>query len=146
MNPAEPVLAAGVLIFHTRADGDRILLLKNRYRGDWGFPKGHSDPGEDAYATAQRELAEETGIVQFHLEPGYRFVSSYILPGGRNKGRRKEVTYFLATVDNDHLQLSHEHDEFCWATIEETQKRLPHGELRTIAREAFGYLTAKRLS
>lgn len=143
MNIHEPVLAAGVVIIHRGAEGDRILLLRSRMRGDWGYPKGHSDPGEDAYATARRELAEETGILQFELDPGFRFVSTYVLPSGRNRGRQKKVTYFLARVETDSLVLSDEHDAYFWATAADAEKKLPFGDLRRIARDAFGYLAAK---
>ncbi|MBI3819162.1 MAG: NUDIX domain-containing protein [Planctomycetes bacterium] len=145
MNPSEePILAAGVLIMRNDGASDRILLLRNRTRGDWGFPKGHSDPGEDDYATARRELAEETGIVEFELEPDFRFVSTYVLPAGRNRGRRKRVTYYLARVKTDILQLSREHDQAVWATRAEVEQRLPYGELANIAREAFLFVEAKR--
>ena len=42
---------------------DSILLLQYP-QGHWSFPKGHIEEGEtNHHATASRELAEETGIV-----------------------------------------------------------------------------------
>ena len=58
----QPVIAAGVLLRRQAASGDRWLLLKSTKHGEWGFPKGHQDPGETTLQTALRECVEETGI------------------------------------------------------------------------------------
>ncbi len=48
-----------------RRDGARALVLLIRdAHGNWGFPKGHVERGEDARDTALREVREETGIVE----------------------------------------------------------------------------------
>src|SRR5262245_46656739 len=93
----DPIRAAGILITRGAADERKLLLLRNRRRGEWGFPKGHLEPGEDAAAGAARELAEETGITEYRLEPGFRSVSRYAIRAGKRAGLPKEVTYFLAT-------------------------------------------------
>ncbi|MGZ5048522.1 MAG: NUDIX domain-containing protein [Usitatibacter sp.] len=62
--------SAGILL-HRRRDGALEVLLvhpggpywKNKDAGAWSIPKGEVDPGEDPLAAAQREFAEETGIV-----------------------------------------------------------------------------------
>jgi 8-oxo-dGTP diphosphatase len=41
----------------------RVLLVKHTYgRLNWELPGGHTDPGESAAETAQREVREETGL------------------------------------------------------------------------------------
>lgn len=144
MDPTEPILAAGIVVIWHAPDGDRLLLLRNRGRREWGFPKGHADPGEDALTTARRELAEETGISDFSLLDGFRFVSQYAIPSGPRRGRRKEVTYFLASVPNNRVAISNEHDEARWITAVEVDSMLPFGDLRRVARDAFRHLQRSR--
>lgn len=117
------IQAAGFFLYR-RVDGHRQwLLLRNRKRGDWGFPKGHAETGEDLLATARRECQEETGItaVQVHASVGSL---SYAVPKGH-----KTVHYHLAETEADTVQLSREHDSFAWLTTAEVCARLPHAQL-----------------
>ncbi len=54
--------AAGGLVANRR--GDFLLINRN---GLWDLPKGHREAGEDAAATALREVQEETGVDQLEL-------------------------------------------------------------------------------
>jgi 8-oxo-dGTP pyrophosphatase MutT (NUDIX family) len=54
--------SAGGVVF--RSDGARALVLLIRdAHGNWGFPKGHVERGEDARDAALREVREETGVI-----------------------------------------------------------------------------------
>ena len=137
------VRAAGIVVAVARRGKAELLLLRNRLRGEWGFPKGHLEPGEDLAAAAARELAEETGIRRFELVAGFSFTSRYRLPSGKHRGLQKEVTYFLATVDGRRARLSDEHDDLRWAAAAEAEELLPFGDLRTLARDAFRALASE---
>lgn len=59
--------AAGLLLQHRDAVGDRWVLLQHRaawshHGGTWGIPGGACDSGESATQAALREAAEETGL------------------------------------------------------------------------------------
>ncbi len=41
--------------------GGRVLVVFNRWRGEWELPGGTIEPGESARETAARELDEESG-------------------------------------------------------------------------------------
>jgi len=43
------------------ADQPLVLLIRDSYN-NWGFPKGHIEPGEPADRAAVREVEEETGL------------------------------------------------------------------------------------
>jgi predicted NUDIX family NTP pyrophosphohydrolase len=88
-------LSAGLLLYRTR-DGIREVLLAHpggpfwarRDDGAWSIPKGEVDEGEDPYAAARREFAEELGAVPPDGDP---------LPLGevRLKSRKRVIAWAL---------------------------------------------------
>jgi predicted NUDIX family NTP pyrophosphohydrolase len=61
-------ISAGLLVYRQTSDGLEFLLVhpggpfwKNKDEAAWSIPKGLVDPGEDRWAAALREFAEETG-------------------------------------------------------------------------------------
>jgi 8-oxo-dGTP diphosphatase len=68
------------------------LFVRHRKRGGYELPAGHPDHGEDSVEAAVRELMEETGAIDFTLEP----VTYYSVDTGSGKqfGR-----LFLACVE-----------------------------------------------
>ncbi|MBT9459447.1 MAG: NUDIX hydrolase [Burkholderiaceae bacterium] len=44
------------------ADHSQLLLIHHRVIGRWLQPGGHVEPGQDLWASACREVAEETGV------------------------------------------------------------------------------------
>ena len=100
--------------------GDPIksfLLMKHPNR--WDLPKGHVDPGESDMECALRELREETGIQERHLEvdPDFRFESRYTVRGsryGENGDVEKTLLIFLARIRRDVKIVTTEHHGFQW--------------------------------
>ena len=52
----------------TRTEGHWVFC-KHRERTTLEIPGGHREPGEDILTTAKRELYEETGALDFSIEP-----------------------------------------------------------------------------
>ena len=52
----------------TRTDGHWVFC-RHRKRTTLEIPGGHREPGEDVLTTAKRELYEETGALDFSIEP-----------------------------------------------------------------------------
>lgn len=77
------------------APDPRVLLLRQfRHAADgvmWEIPAGRRDPGESPEACAQRELAEETGMVAGRMEP---LTSFYTTPGFTDE----RIHLFLASA------------------------------------------------
>lgn len=125
MHEPPTVAAAGLILRRATEHGWRFLLLRNPKRGEWGFPKGHQEPGEHLAQTALRECAEETGIALVAIDHApYELL--YDLPG---KKRRKRVAYFPATTRQDRVVLSPEHDEFAWLAARAVLSHLAHENL-----------------
>lgn len=106
-------VAAGLFLARMGEDGQpRWLLLRNRKRAEWGFPKGHCEGRESLHRTALRECAEETGIALYAICGGWRNLS-YRIPSGE----AKTVWYAPAWTRQACVRLSVEHDEARWVTL-----------------------------
>lgn len=53
---------AGGIVFRRNAKKEIEILLIQDAKDRWTIPKGHIEPGEAAKQTAEREVAEETGL------------------------------------------------------------------------------------
>lgn len=125
------IQAAGFILFCGEGDRRKYLLLKNALFHEWGFPKGHLESGENLIEGALRELKEETGLERV-TPRGFQEALSYPV-----EGRMKEVTYYLASVDQEgEISLSSEHEEYRWVTWEEVLELIPHSNLKSLFQRA----------
>ena len=74
---AQRETSAGGVVFRRSAEGEvRYLLIRDSYR-NWGFPKGHLEPGEPPADAARREVTEETGLAELVLHGPIRVIDWY---------------------------------------------------------------------
>ncbi len=85
-------------VFRSEA-GDRFLMVLQK-GGNWSFPKGHPEPGEEPLATARRELFEETGVRDFKLVPDKTISETYDFIRDGTIPVHKENTYYFAFLLN----------------------------------------------
>jgi 8-oxo-dGTP diphosphatase len=86
----------------SRGRSPRVLLIRRRHEpfaGRWALPGGFVDEGEDLLPAAQRELREETGVVD--VKPEQLFAVG--TPGRDPRGWVVSVI-FLARVNPNELQ------------------------------------------
>jgi predicted NUDIX family NTP pyrophosphohydrolase len=104
--------SAGILLYK-RKDRELLVLLvhpggpfwRNKDNGAWTIPKGECDTGEDAETTAQREFAEELGVLP----------SGALVPLGRIRQRGgKQVDGFALEGDLDVGRISGNSFEIEW--------------------------------
>jgi len=112
--------SAGVIVF--RGSPPKFLLL-HYPAGHWDYPKGNVEEGEKEEETALRELKEETGISKASLVPSFKESIHYFY---RLKGKKvsKTVVFFLASVPEEKVTLSHEHVGFKWLSYDSALKQL----------------------
>jgi len=136
MGEATGLRAAGFVLARVVEGTAQYLLLKSAAHGDWGFPKGHAEPGESDMQTARRELMEETGIDEVAVTEGFKQTVTYKVAGQIGDPIPKTVVYFLATTGRDDHVRSNEHDATGWFEYKQAQSLIRHEELRTLLAEA----------
>jgi putative (di)nucleoside polyphosphate hydrolase len=95
----------------------------------WQFPQGGVDPGEDLYAAARRELAEETGVVSTSLLGRTQGWIAYDFPPDMDRGRKgwkgQKQVWFALRFEGDEGEINlnaHHHVEFDawrWGQLDE---------------------------
>jgi len=65
-NIADDLLSFAVIIAKTEG---KWVFCRHRERDTYEVPGGHREPGENILETAKRELMEETGAVDFTIQP-----------------------------------------------------------------------------
>ena len=120
----------GVMLVNRAGQAFVGRRIDNREGDWWQMPQGGVDDGEDFDVAVHRELEEETGVREEHVEivarlPGELF---YDLPpelqgtlwGGKYRGQRQ--TWYLARFsgrDEDIDLDAHAHPEFCeWRWVD----------------------------
>jgi len=132
--------SAGIIIYcPTDRFSFEFLLLKHFYGGHWSFPKGTVETGESDWATAIRELEEETGIQNFHHQPEFTEELFYQFERGEVL-IDKSVIYFLGQVADKTMVLSEEHTAFVWLPYAQARERLTHENGRQMLDKAHHFL------
>lgn len=133
--------SCGAIIFRKKSGNTEFLLVKNKRGGNWGFPKGHVELGEDEYDTAKREVLEETGLSITPME-GFRAVSEYY-PRGKIF---KQVVFFLAEMPGDgEVTLQQcEIDRCMWADYSLAMKTFRFNNDRSVLTMARNFLREKQ--
>ena len=111
-------------------DYSEFLLLRNK-RGFWGFPQGHKERGENDIQTLQREVQEETGIVNLDI---HQYIGKIQYKYFRADGLRseKEVKFYFATTPTREVIISNEHEDFKWTNYLDALSLLDHRQLKSI--------------
>jgi 8-oxo-dGTP pyrophosphatase MutT (NUDIX family) len=127
-------------LVYREADDRRDYLLLHYPGGHWDFPKGHMEKGESEEQTAIRELKEETGIDSVVLHDGFRHLIRYRFRSSRGRTVDKQVVFFCGRVDENRLQLSHEHQGYAWVTLAEAKQKVTFANARKLLDKAEAYL------
>ena len=133
---AQREVSAGGIVFR-RQPGEkaRFLLIKDSYH-NWGFPKGHLEPGESPADAARRETSEETGLNDLVVQGPIRIIDWFFR--FRGKLIHKYCHFFLLeSLDGEAVPQKDEGITACrWCTYEEALQTLSYDNARGVLRRA----------
>jgi lipoyl(octanoyl) transferase len=133
-----------------RGEAEVLLLRRIPQRGGfWQILTGRREPGESPFATAAREVYEETGLTPALSELiDLRYAHSFALDPARIPGLSQgpraprfahETAFALRVAPGTEVRLDPtEHDAHRWASAEEALQILPFAGLRRALRLARG--------
>ena len=150
-----PKVSAGLLVFKRTAGGLEVFLVHpggpffaRKDAGAWSIPKGECDPGEDPFATAQREFTEETG---FTVEGEFvslgevrqssaKIVKAWAIEGDFDASKLTSNTFEMEyPPDSGRMREFPEVDRGAWFTLDQARVALNKGQQPLIAKlEAAG--------
>ena len=132
--------SAGGIVFRLERGKPRYLLIRDSYR-NWGFPKGHLEPGEEPAVAAVREVAEETGLRSLlmrglidTIDWDFRF---------RGQAIHKVCHFFL--MESRRSRTSPQRAEgitACrWMSFDEAQRQISYRNARDVLRRAHSMVS-----
>lgn len=131
-------VSAGIIPYRTTRDKREYLLLKSR-TGDWEFPKGGLEPGEELQQSALREIQEETGIEDIRLIDGFKDTYEYEFEIN-GELIQKTVHLFIGHTNRSSVTLSNEHNDLQWRDFTQAKNTVSHTSPQEILRDADNYL------
>jgi 8-oxo-dGTP pyrophosphatase MutT (NUDIX family) len=129
--------SAGVIVFHRGSPLTFLLLDYGKY---WDYPKGHLEKDEDDLTGALRELQEETGIRKIKLLPDFAKEIVYFFKHPKRGLIRKEVIFFLGSVNSKKIKISDEHVGYAFLPFAQALKRVKYPTAKRVLRDANEYL------
>ena len=140
-NRARDETSAGGIVYRADAGQAVFLLIRDSYQ-NWGFPKGHLEPGEQPAAAALREVTEETGLSDLSIRSEIDTIDWFF----RFRGQliHKVCHFFLMeTAETTTCPQRAEGITACrWMRFEEAESLISYANARDVLRRAHEMLTA----
>ena len=128
--------SCGAVVYRDIRGEVRFLLIKNNRSANWGFPKGHIEPGETKKQTAYREVLEETGI-HLIIHDGFESVSKYKI----RDLIEKTVSIFVGTTKDTNTSIQAEEiEDYIWLTYDRAMSLLRFDNDKNILSSAYEFL------
>lgn len=142
---AREEISAGGVVVRINDGRPLFLLIRDSYR-NWGFPKGHLEPGETADAAALREVAEETGLGDLRMRAEIETIDWYF----RFRGRLIHKVCHFYLMESESGATCPQRDEgitACrWETFERATELVSYENARAVLRRAHTLIIAAQES
>ena len=116
-NYPKPSVTTDCILIRLLALGKEILLIKRKhdpFMEKWALPGGFVEIDEDLDEGAQRELEEETGLLNIDLNQ----FKTYGKPGRDPRGRTISVVYYgFITDENLKIRAGDDAEEASWFAL-----------------------------
>jgi 8-oxo-dGTP pyrophosphatase MutT (NUDIX family) len=140
---AERETSAGGIVYRFHDGEPFFLLIRDSYR-NWGFPKGHLEAGEAPQQAAVREVQEETGLGELHVDGAIETIDWFFR--FRGKLVHKVCHFFLMQTPHARTQPQREEGiTACrWARFEEATRLISYANARAVLLRAHAMVQAER--
>lgn len=132
---AKQETSAGGVVYRM-VDGRPLFLLIRDSYDNWGFPKGHVEPGERAESAAAREVLEETGLADLSVRAAIETIDWYF----RFRGRLIHKVCHFYLMETSHEATSPQRAEgitACrWVPYDEAVEEVSYANARSVLRRA----------
>lgn len=132
--------SAGGVVFRVAPGSDGasrplFLLIRDSY-DNWGFPKGHVEPGEAPETAALREVGEETGLGELAVRANVGTIDWYF----RFRGRLIHKVCHFYLIETERTETSPQRSEgitACrWEPFDEAIRLVSYANARQMLRRA----------
>ncbi len=114
----------------------KVLLVYEKNRNFWGFPKGHVENGETEIETALREVKEEVGL-DVDIDVEKRYTLNYII---RNEIDKTTVLYIAKPKNEKLVVQENEIENVKWCDFKEALNTLTFENWKELFREVINDL------
>ena len=133
---AERETSAGGVVLRRGPHGEaRFLLIRDSYQ-NWGFPKGHLEPGEPAAEAARREIAEETGLTDLIPHAPIQVTDWYCRCRGKTIHKYCHFFLFESKQGEPVPQVEEGITDCAWQTFDDSLRTISYDNARGVLERA----------
>ena len=110
-----------------------VLLVYEKNRNFWGFPKGHMENEENEIETAIREVKEEVGL-EVEIDEEKRYTLNYII---RDEIDKTTVLYIARPKNEEIVIQESEIENVKWCSFEEALNILTFDDWKKMFRKVI---------